>query len=153
MPLIAAIVLLWKYCHSHSFSRVNFRTHFKHALSFCRCVTGFLHFYSISVFTYSKGKHFFTWKWISKLKLFTFTVLQLPLVFWKRELTLSMKHGDRDYLPPSWKFKCCFFLMFKSALFSFLYYFQWTLEGVRGGVGGSVGGQLIRGQCFVVAPS
>ena len=59
---IAAIVLLWKYCHSHSFSRVNFRTHFKHAHSFCRCVTGFLHFYSISVFTYSKGKHFFTWK-------------------------------------------------------------------------------------------
>ena len=35
---IAAIVLLWKYCHSHSFSHLNFRTRFKHAHSFCRCV-------------------------------------------------------------------------------------------------------------------
>ena len=35
---IPAIVSLWKYCHSHSFSRVNFRTRFKHAHSLCRCV-------------------------------------------------------------------------------------------------------------------
>ena len=31
-------MLLWKYCHSHSFSRANVRTRFKHAHSFCRCV-------------------------------------------------------------------------------------------------------------------
>ena len=29
-------MLLWKYCHSHSFPRVNFRSRFKHAHSFCR---------------------------------------------------------------------------------------------------------------------
>ena len=31
-------MLLWKYCHSRSFSRVNFRTRFKHALSFPLCL-------------------------------------------------------------------------------------------------------------------